>query len=266
MSSTIAKALKLLDYFSKEEPEFGVSELARRSGVDKAAIHRMFASMMDSGLIEQNAKTRQYRLGPGVLRLATIREDAFPMESIIKAQLRPLALATGETSHAQLITGTSVVSIASFESTKSNRVSPMIGDINPMHATASGLVILAYCDEALRKRVLSTKMDAKTRFTETDPDVLAQRIEQAFLSGYGEADQTYFEGVCGIAAPVFDAERLPVGAMAVATPSHRVTPDLRERIVGAVLQSALRVTKETGGTLPIGYQARIESALGYGGN
>ncbi|MEL7098502.1 MAG: IclR family transcriptional regulator [Pseudomonadota bacterium] len=261
MSSTIAKALKLLDYFSKEEPELGVSDLARRSGVDKAAIHRMFASMMDSGLIEKNAKSRLYRLGPGVLRLATIREHAFPMESIIKGHLRPLGVETGETAHAQIISGLSVVSIASFESTQSNRVSPMIGDINPMHATASGLVILAYCSEALRKRVLGQKMEAITTFTQTDPKSVEQQIEQAFAQGYGEADQTYFENVHGIAAPIFDNERLPIGAMAVATPSHRMTPELRGRIIKAVLKTAVQVTGETGGTHPIGYLSRIDEAL-----
>ena len=83
MSSTVAKALTLLEYFSEIEPELGLSDLARRSRLDKATVHRMLSVMADAGLVEQRHDTKLYRLGAGVLRLARIREKAFPFASVL---------------------------------------------------------------------------------------------------------------------------------------------------------------------------------------
>lgn len=257
MSSTVAKALSLLDHFSEEEPELGLSELARRSGVDKATVHRILAVMSDAGMVEQRSDTRLYRLGAGLLRLARVREETFPVTAVYQAALDTLTAQTGETSHASLVSGRVMATIAVRESTRSSRVSLVAGEILPFHCTGSGIVVLAFGDPKLRERVLKSELTARTARSATSPEALETQIQSAVAAGYAIGDQTNEEDVYGIAAPVFDGFGLATGAVAVATPAHRMTEALHTQIVAATLREARNVTIETGGRLPPSYAKTV---------
>jgi DNA-binding IclR family transcriptional regulator len=262
MSSTVAKALMLLEHFSEDEPELGLSELARKSGIDKAAVHRMLGAMAESGLVEQQADSRLYRLGAGVLRLARVRETAFPIGSIVQPILDSLSAETGETAHASLISGRALANIATCESKKANRVSLIAGEVLPYHCTASGLAALAFGGDALLKRVLSSSLEAKTRFTVTEASELRERVEAVQRRGFSESEQTYEEDVHGIAAPVFDRTGSACGAVSVSTPSHRMTDAQRQLTIGAVLRAAFAITDGLGGQRPRKYADLVSPLMG----
>ena len=262
MSSTVVKALLLLEHFSEDEPELGLSELARRSGVDKAAVHRMLGAMAETGMVEQQADSRLYRLGAGVLRLARVRETAFPMSSIVQPILDTLSAETGETAHASLISGRALANIATCESKKSNRVSLNAGEVLPYHSTASGLAVLAFGTEALLKRVLSSSLEARTRFTVTEASQLRARVEAVQRLGFSESDQTNEEDVHGIAAPIFDRTGGACGAVSVSTPSHRMTDEKRQLTIGAVVCAAYAITEGFGGKRPREYTDLVSPFMG----
>jgi IclR family acetate operon transcriptional repressor len=247
MSTTVAKALSLLDHFSDSEPEIGLSELARRSGVDKATVHRMLGVMCDYGLLEKRGDARLYRLGAGVLRLARVRETAFPISSVFQLSLETLSAEVGETAHASLVSGRALATIGVSESNRGSRVSLVAGEILPMHSTASGLVVLAFSKADFVDRVLGEPLLAKTSRTITDPGVLRARLQEVRLSGFAESDQTNEDDVYGIAVPVFEIDGTASGAIAVATPAHRMTNDLRRQVIAALFREAEKLTLGTGG-------------------
>ena len=80
---TVGKALELLDLFSRSRPQAGLSELARLAGVNKATCYRMLGEMALHGLVEQVGPSREYRLGPALVRLARVREAAVPMRETL---------------------------------------------------------------------------------------------------------------------------------------------------------------------------------------
>lgn len=258
MSSTVAKALSLLDHFSEEVPELGLSDLARKAGLDKATVHRMLAAMAGAGLVEQRGASRLYRLGPEVIRLARVREKSFPTAAAFQPALEALMAETGETAHASLISGRALATIDVVESTRSSRVSLVAGEILPFHSTASGNVALAFAAPDVRDRVLASALPAITPHTITDPAVLRDRLEAVRRAGFAESNQGNEEDVYGIAAPVFHADGLALGAIAVATPAHRMTPDLRRTIILALIREAEKVTFNAGGAVPPGYRKTVE--------
>ncbi len=255
MSTTVAKALSLLDHFSEAEPEIGLSELARRSGVDKATVHRMLGVMCDAGLLEKRGDARLYRLGAGVLRLARVREAAFPVSALVQQSLAGLAARLGETAHASLISGRGLATIGICESNRGSRVSLVAGEILMLHCTASGLAVLAYSRPDRVDRVLAEPLVARTSRTITNPGVLRARLDEIRLSGFAEADQTAEDDVYGIAVPLFDSDGEATGAIAIATPAHRMTNDLRQEIITALIAEAERVTVSSGGRVPATFRA-----------
>ena len=258
MSSTVTKALALLEHFSENEPELGLSELARRSGVDKSAVHRMMGAMAEAGLVEQQIDTRLYRLGAGILRLARVRETAFPIGSIVQSVLDELTAKTGETAHASLISGRSLGNIGTSESKRGTRVSLTAGEVLPFHSTASGLATLAFGEPKLRERVLSAPLPAKTSFTLTNKNDVLAKIAAIQELGFSESDQANEADVHGLAAPIFGGGGYASGAVSVSTPSHRMTTDLRRTIIQAVLNAAQSLTNGIGGQTPQDYQSLID--------
>lgn len=244
---TIDKALKLLTYFSSLQPEIGLSELARMAGYDKAATRRFLVSLMHHDFIEQNPDTRDYRLGTAFLRLAHLREETFPFSSFILPVLEDLSDATRETAHASLYSGGHLANIGTVEPKRANRVHLDPGEFLPFHATASGLVFLAFSPEKRVSDAIDRERTAHTRHTITDREELLRRIDEARRSGIGMSDQGYEDEVVGLAAPVFGGGGEPVGTLAVATPSSRMSADLQMTISSLLIEAALKATAAIGG-------------------
>ncbi len=261
MSSTVVKALSLLDLFTEDTPERGLSELARSSGIDKATVHRMMMSLAEAGLIEQREDTRLYRLGAGILRLARIREAAFPVASIIEPVLARLTQATGETAHVSLLSGGKLATVGISDSPKANRVSLVAGENLSLHGTASGIVTLAYSSRQFVDRVLRGNLRRHTSHTPSDPQAVREWIKMAEKNGYALADQTFEDEVYGIAAPLFGASAVACGAIAVATPTHRMNPEFRQHVITQVSAAAMEVTERIGGQLPAEYRAVAHAYL-----
>src|SRR5262245_29418752 len=112
---TVDKAMKLLGCFSVAVPELGLSELARVAAFDKAATRRLLVALANHGFIEQDARTRRYRLGPAFLRFARILETTRPLASTVQGALEDLMRATSETAHASLLSGDRLTTIGVAE-------------------------------------------------------------------------------------------------------------------------------------------------------
>ena len=247
--STVEKAYALLGFFSEEKPELGLSELRRLSGRDKATTYRYLEALERVGLLEQAPVTRTYRIGPAVLRLARLRERTMPRLSVVEALLPELADATGETVHASHLEGDRLVTLANRESSAhSTRVVIDIAEL-PLHATASGLVVLAYGPDRLREAAES-RLEKFTPRTPSDPRSLNAAIAEARDTGIGRSIGAFEEDVHSLSVPLFDAAEQAAGAVAVAALASRMTPELERKIEAELIRIGRSITARWGGQIP----------------
>ena len=254
---TVEKALRFLDFYDGQNPEFGLSDLARLSGIDKATVLRMLGDMAATGLVDQDPESRKWRLGAGILRLARLREATFPVTRVLTPILERLASLTGETAHASLISGRQLGTIGIVESTRSNRVSLEPGQVLPLHATASGLAYTAFARPEVRAQLLAAPLTATTTTTPTERARLVDLLDAAGRNGYATADQTFEDEVFGIAVPIFGADGFATGALAVASPISRITADHMAAIVSALAPAAREATLGLGGRVPPNHRIAI---------
>lgn len=243
---TIDKGLSLLNLFSEQSPEMGLSEIARRSGFNKATTRRFLMALKRNGFVEQNTDTRAYRLGPGILRLARVREAVSPVTSAAGPVLEALVDAFAETAHFSLYSGGMLATIGLVESSKSNRVILENGETLPLHATASGLAYLAFADPAIVRMALRKTLKAYTEKTIVDPTEIAAQLKKAHRVGTTVAKNSYEDGVCGIAAPVFASDGFACGAVALALPESRAGRQLIARIKPQIAAAAIDITRAMG--------------------
>ena len=83
-----------------------------------------------------------YRIGPGIMRLAVLRETTVPLRSIAKEHVRALAEEIGETTHVSQVSGDELSTLTYAYSTKhGTRVTMEDAERLPFHATSSGLSV-----------------------------------------------------------------------------------------------------------------------------
>ncbi len=243
---TVDKALGLLSYFSELSPEIGLSELARRSGFNKATARRLLLALEKHGFVEQDAKSRAYRLGPGLLRLARVREAVSPVQAVVQPILEDLVSRIGETAHFSLYAGDSLATIGLVESTKSIRVSIERGEAIPLHATASGIAFMAFARPELVDKVLRKSLTGHTSHTITDVAEMRIQLQAVAGAGVAVAKSSYEDGVCGIAAPVLGPDGYARGAVAIAAPKSRATNDVIATIQPEVQRAAVEISSAMG--------------------
>ena len=256
--STTGKALDLLRHFTFDRPEIGLSDLCRLAGRDKATTFRHLAALESSGLLEQVAGSRRYRIGALPLRLAALRERSVPRRAAVRPVLAHLAAATGETAHVAILQGGELMSLAQHESpVHANRV--VVHEMSlPLHATASGNAVLAYADAALRAEARAN-LRRFTEHTLASEAAFDRVIADARRIGFGVSEEGFELGVIGIAAPLFDDSGSAVGSVAVASVASRMTTDLSLQIRDELRAAARSISASWGGMIPAELEAAWET-------
>jgi DNA-binding IclR family transcriptional regulator len=239
--STVGKAISLLELFTVKEPESGLSDLARKARFDKATTRRLLLSLAKHGFVEQDAYTRRYRLGAGIARLAHIREASFPLLNIAMPVIHDLALQTGETIHLSEFSAGSLATVHVELSAKANRINVDVGQILPLHGTASGIAFLAFTRPEIVDAYLERELEAFTPHTIVDRQEIRESMRLAALRGHSQSAQGYEEGVFSVAAAILDADGHAMGTLAVAMPLSRVEEASAQRHGQAVMHSARQI-------------------------
>lgn len=240
--STVGKALALLDIISRAEKSMGLSEIARSCGTDKATARRLLVELGRHGFVEQDAQTRKYDLGPSPVRLARIRATRFPFVRIGGPVANGLVDRLGETIHLSRFAGERLATVHVAEPAKAIRVSLDVGTILPLHATASGLAFLAACPEQAATAYLGGKLEAFTKYTVTDPGMLAHHLSETRNQGYSVCVQGLEEGTISAAAAIQQPGSQPLGTIAIAAPLIRVDESAIHAMGEAVADAAATIS------------------------
>lgn len=245
--STVEKALSLLDKFDRSTPELGLSEIAKQSGFDKATTRRLLLSLAAGGFVEQDSESRLYRLGPSLLRLARLREAAFPFVDVSRPIVDELSAETGETVHVSALAGATLSTVYVCESARAHRVAVALGTRLPFNCTASGVACLAFGAESLRRAAFAQPLARLTRHSIGSVAELKRRVAEARQSGFAANDQGFEDGVSSVAAPILAGSGEAVGAISIASPTARVDAKTIERHGAAVRDAAATISAGLGG-------------------
>ncbi|MQA81453.1 MAG: helix-turn-helix domain-containing protein [Streptosporangiales bacterium] len=244
---SVARAIELLKAFTQEEPELGLADIARITGLSKPTAFRLLATLQAGGLVSQSARTGSYSLGSEIAVLAAVRarqsdllDRALPVMRLIRDDL-------DETTSLAIRVGDHRVHLYQLESLQTVRRTTEIGDRAPLYAGAANRVLLAAMDDGeIAAYLQRTPLVAFTPRTTTDPDKLRAKIRRIRRDGYAESRGERDPAGAAVAAPIRDAAGDVVAVIYVNVPAERYTPRLRSRCVGAVVDGADALSRELG--------------------
>jgi IclR family acetate operon transcriptional repressor len=228
---SLGRGLRILDALGKATDGATLSDLTAILEVDKGTASRLVSTLVSYGYAERDETTRRIFLGSRVVTLSRSVLNRLPLREAAKPFLRELMERTGECAHLAVFSQGKALYIDQVESPATLRVNAEVGTMNPLHCTALGKVILAFCGAKI-----SPNLESFTPATIIDPSRLIIQIEQILKQGYAVDDQEFETGVRCIAAPVFDFRGKGIASIGISGPASRVTPDrinpLAEIVVG----------------------------------
>jgi IclR family acetate operon transcriptional repressor len=222
VSQTLIKAIRILEAFDGEHPQWGVRELARHVNINPTTVHRLASTFLNLGYLEQDPVTRRYSLGPRVMKLAGLYAHHNPLTDIAsKVFQKHIQDFTHSFYLIALSGGFEAVYLVVLEGRSSLRVNVEPGSITGLHSTAAGKVLLAYQGEEFVDAFLKSKgLERYTANTITSPKLLKQELVKVRQQGFAINDGEQFEDIGAIAVPVFDQSDHVVCSVSLAFPRH----------------------------------------------
>lgn len=246
--SSVNHALDVLELFAAARRELGVTEISQHLGFSKSSASRMMALLERRGYLRRNGRSGRFFLGIRPYEIGCVAVTHWGLKDVALPYLERLRDTCDETSHLVVLDGTDVVYIEKLESSHPVRIDSQIGGRAPAFCVAHGRALLAHHPEVL-ERVLAADLPRFTPRTITDPEALRRELARARRQGYAANNQEWREGVCGVAAPIWNHAGSAAAALSLSMPATRFTR--------ARLDVMIPLLKEVA--------ADLSRALGYAG-
>ena len=237
----------ILDTFSTEEPELGVTEIAERTGLHKSTAHRFLVNLESVGLLERDPQSQRYRLGLRMFEMGGIVLGQMSLWDEALPYLEGLVTDSGETGHLAVLERGEAIYIEKVEARRALRIPSAMGRGYPAHATSLGKVLLSDLGEGEVREILSAHgMASYTRTTTTDVDRLLAELADIREQGFAVDDEEYDEGLRCVGAPIRDHTGRVVAALGIGGPVTRVTPERVDELARLVINAADGLSRRLG--------------------
>jgi DNA-binding IclR family transcriptional regulator len=241
--SVLARAVRVLDAFTADQPALTVGEIARRSGLHVATASRLVAELVAHGLLERGSD-REIRVGMRLWELGARASPAVSLRDAAMPFLEDVHTVVGH--HAQLgvLDGEDVLFLERLSARDAVINYSRIAGRLPLPTSSSGLVLLAAAPHDVQERVLARPLRPITPAGFGTPAQLraalaeVRRSHAAVLDGHQHPDAT------GVAVPVRNGRGEVVAALSVIVPNDGRGAGL----VPLLLAAALGISRRVGTT------------------
>jgi DNA-binding IclR family transcriptional regulator len=238
--SAAERFVRVLETFTPTRTAQTASEIGRRARLPSSTAHRIVGELISAGLLERD-QGRQVRIGLRLWELTTRSSRALRLRQVALPFMEQVQAAVKE--HTQLVVleqdGALCVERLSAPGAGEN-ITRIAGRL-PLHASSSGLVLLANADRELQQRVLAQPLRRLTRATVTDPQALSRLLHGVRRDGYVIASGYVSPVSTGVATPISDATGEVIAALSTILPREADTATaLRElKVASRAISDAL---------------------------
>ncbi|MER6976976.1 IclR family transcriptional regulator [Streptomyces carpinensis] len=232
--SVLSRAARILEAFNQDEPALTVSEVARRADLHVATASRLVGELVAHGFLSRD-DDRRLRIGVRLWELVTRASPTLSLRDTAMPFLEGVHDVVGHHVQLGVLDGDEVLFLERLSAPASVVNFTRIAGRLPLHASSSGLVLLAHGPADLKERILAAPLTAYTSATPTAPSRLRALLAEIRQRGYAYCPGYIHSEALGIAAPV----RGP-GGRVVATLSVIVPNDANAQTVVPVVRTAAR--------------------------
>jgi len=236
--TSLARGLSVIRAFTGANPQLSIAEVARMSGLPRAAARRCLHTLERLGYVGSDG--RRFSLRPKILALGYAFMSSTPIATTLQPVLERVSERLHESSSAAALDEDEIVYIARAATRRIMSVTLNVGSRLPAYCTSMGRVLLAQLprnelDEFLGR----ARLKPITEKTVTSRDALRRILEQVLEKGYALVDQELEIGLRSIAVPVRAASGTVIAAMNASAQAARISRrEMEARFLPALQQGA----------------------------
>ncbi len=248
-AQTFVRAFELLRLVASRMGDgASLSDLVAASGLTKPTVRRLLMSLIDTGLVEQEAETRRYLIGPESYALGLLAASRFEASPEIAECVRKLASASDDAAMLSVEQGHYALCTLRKDGSfplRTHALQP--GNRHPLGVGAAGLALLAArsddeVDEILRKSLAKITSD----YPRIDGAGILEEIKACRARGYSLNSGLVVPGSWGIAIAMRDPRNGVPFALTIAA--------VQSRFEGERLQKLGEMLKQEGRQLRVRLQ------------
>ncbi len=237
----VRRAALIVTALAEHPYPMGIVELSALVELSPASTHRLLATLINVGWVDQNPRTAKYRLGMNVVGIGSIGLGTNPVLHDGRMYLSRLAEWSGHDALLSALVGVKTVQLARVAGANTELLEFEAGHPHPAHAGADGKLLLAYRPPEVTRYLYEVAgMPKYTSKTITDPKKMEREFATIRSRGYAIDNGERFELGRGIAVPIMDPDQMPIAAMLCV---GRISPD-RDLEIVQQMQSLAREMSE----------------------
>lgn len=229
-STTVKSASRVLDIMellAGQEDSLNLSEIARNLNMPASSTHSILNNLLERGYLETDRNGKKFRLGYKVFEIGAryMRNSSLTKEFYSFAD--QVVGDINETVFLVIRESGNILYIAEKQNTNQLRFVSHLGMKLPLHATASGKVLLSGLSEEMINEIYPENDLGKfTEKTLTTRNGLMEEIKEIsegkIAFSYGEA----VDGIHCVATPIINAKGEIVASISVSIPTIRINDDV----------------------------------------
>ncbi len=241
---SLERGLAVIRAFSHDRPRMTLSDVARETGMTRAAARRFLITLEHLGYVSSDG--RMFALRPSVLQLGYAYLSSFSLAEIAQDHLEETAEKLHESCSASVLDGPDIVYVARASTNRIMTIGLSVGTRLPAYCTSMGRVLLAALEQdQLEEYLAHADLRARTGHTITDPDQLRRELDKVRAQGWCLLDQELEDGVRSVAVPIRDGSGRTVAAINTSAHATRVTlATLRESFLPRLRECSVLINQD----------------------
>jgi DNA-binding IclR family transcriptional regulator len=231
--SVIGRVVRVLDTFDSARFSQTAAQIATRAGLPRSTAHRLVTDLIAEGLLERD-DDGAVRIGMRLWELTTRGSHALRLRQLALPFMEEVQSAVREHTQLAVLEHDEVLFLERLSARHAGANITRIAGRLPLHASSSGLVLLANAPAAAQERYLAGTLAAVSPETIVDPAVLRRKLSEVRRLGYAFAPGSIEVVSTGLAVPISDGSGV-IAALSVVVPRTDQAPDA---VVGALKQAA----------------------------
>jgi DNA-binding IclR family transcriptional regulator len=214
----------VLDAFDAWNPFLTLTQISEASGMPLSTTHRLVMELVREGLLEE-FPDKTYRLGLRLWELASRTPGALGLRELARPWLTAVHKQVGQHAQLAVLSGLDVLFIDRLSAPDAVVNATLIGGRVPLHASSSGLVLLAGAkNSSLVDRVVRQGIRPLTPNGIQSEAELRARLRQVCADGFAVTDGFVYRDTRGIAVPITGPLGDVHAAMGVVVPHTTSSP------------------------------------------
>jgi Transcriptional regulator len=244
VSTGVDRALQIVAAMaSHSDPDMGISQLARETGMSKAVVHRIVRTLVARDFFAYDEASQRYSLGSGALVVGLAALERMNVPSVASTYLQRVVDETHETATLSARIGNHRTYVRQHLSPREIHMSIRIGSQFPLYRGASSLAILGALDDAeVQEIVAGGKAVDATLDGARVLDQVAEVRQRGFAYSRGERQL----GAASLASAVRLADGSVWGSASVCGPADRFTEEAVAEYSGRIREAAAGISQDLG--------------------